>query len=711
MNKKLVTVRRITLIITLSLLSATSFAQDYKNRPEVMEELEAARVSAKQGLYNRELDRVSYDVSKDPDRYKLSMFAMMQKVPNLSLSSKNGNLEYEDMEFEKIIFNDNEIGLINKSRQYPMEFITAAYMSRIEVILPESPEYQNKLPILKITLSQQLPYGAAGNIASNYSTAISYSPGIDIAANLPQVEFGLGYSFDYRHSPDLTDDVFRETAEDIWHSCITKGNMTKSHLFRADLSKALSERIRVLSSGILSCSENSCFTDSYINNSLSSSSVGKTVSPLELNGSINIKGSFDTHSGDGRKIKSSWWINYNLKNTSNQSVTDYSFSQDSTNRLSSEIASIEHRLTGNIGFSQIIIKPFKSSLMLSGGWYNRNHSTDSHNSTGSRAMSYSQNVLFTNIALLNSSLNGKTGLTVRLNGEYVDNGGTFSANDLFYPLAYKEFNLLPVVSFAQQINSRHQLSCEYARRVKRPDINKLNPYVEVIDIYNLRTGNPQLKGEISNHIETKYTYSFGKRSNMSLGSYYEYTSNAISSFTRFDPTGVATVTYANIESKSSVGIIGELRYNIRNNISLTTRGTIRRDIFYLPDSTTNYLLYPLLTATFNWKGKLFDFSSHCRIFPSALSSQTIKMNPEPSLECTVSKYFQKPHLGISIGCSDILHNVGSNKYSVTQYGNYTQYDNIGRQGRVVSFRLYWRFGKFKQINVGPASGSEGAYDM
>lgn len=48
-----------------------------------------------------------------------------------------------------------------------MKFIQASYMSKIELVLPGSPEYGNEEPILLITLEEKLPVGFASELTAH----------------------------------------------------------------------------------------------------------------------------------------------------------------------------------------------------------------------------------------------------------------------------------------------------------------------------------------------------------------------------------------------------------------------------------------------------------------------------------------------------------------------------------------------------------------
>lgn len=151
---------------------------------EEKEEIDAAGISAKT-LVKRESDRIVYDVSADPDAGRMNMMAFMSKVPDLRMSIGRGDLEYDNVPIGKILIDDKDNGLINKSRQYPMNFIKADYMSKIEVILPGSPEYGNQVPILVIRLAKALPFGAATQLKGRTSSNNSHEFNPDAVVNTP----------------------------------------------------------------------------------------------------------------------------------------------------------------------------------------------------------------------------------------------------------------------------------------------------------------------------------------------------------------------------------------------------------------------------------------------------------------------------------------------------------------------------------------------
>ena len=69
-------------------------------------------------------------------------------------------------------------------------------------------------------------------------------------------------------------------------------------------------------------------------------------------------------------------------------------------------------------------------------------------------------------------------------------------------------------------------------------------------------------------------------------------------------------------------------------------------------------------------------------------------------------YFKKIHLGTSVSVTDALHG-GGRKESVIHDVNFIQRNYVERRGRMLNFKVYWRFGRFKNAETVEVS----AYDM
>lgn len=166
-------------------------------------------------------------MASDPDAKRMRMMEIMGKVPELEMNAANGKLQYENMPVSKIYVDNRENGMINANRQYPMNFIQASYLSKVELVLPGSPEYNNTEPVLLLTLAAPLPYGFAGQIRANASTRGDYAAGINAVANTPWTGIGVNYQFGYTDAPKLSNRTLREML-DPESACKTMNNTQTS---------------------------------------------------------------------------------------------------------------------------------------------------------------------------------------------------------------------------------------------------------------------------------------------------------------------------------------------------------------------------------------------------------------------------------------------------------------------------------------------------
>ena len=673
---------------------------------EIGEEIDGAGVSAAP-LLTLTGDRYIYDVSRDPDKDNISINEMMTRIPQLRTASKDGKLEFNNEKVAEIRINDTENGMISASRQYPMEFIKAGYMKTIELVMPDSQEYHNEHPILLITLARPLPYGFAGNIEGQANTKNAYSPAVDLVANTPIIGVGVSYEYGYSGEPALTNKTTREMTDGtVTESKSVRSNKSHSHNMGMNIFRGfLNDRIKFNASFSGSLANASSFSESTVNNVPSATSTGTSQSPFRLNGAVRLSGSFGPETVRSNMRKHQWSLGYSYRDSYRSSETEHVYPSYSAIQ-SSYNDEREHRLQATLKLRDIVRKPFTASLYLQGGWFGRKYDNSSAYDGLPDGMDYRQDVAFLEMAALGSIVRNLS-YTLQLNGEYIDNSGSFINGTDISPLDYKDFNIVPSVGLSWRIR-RHTLSASYYRSVRRPAMSQLNPYEDVSDPYNIRKGNPHLKGENTDSYSLNWSLSPNlKWMNMfSLGISYSDAKNRISPVVTTDADGVATRTYYNIGEISSINArLQASLYPVKSlNIYLTLSYSYNRSV--LPSGSVNSYSRPVGMMSFSWSPKWFELSGAISVRPTLNSVQTSSLVMEPDAEISISRYFSKPHLGISIGVTDLFHSGGVQRSTIS-YDNFVQYNYRERRGRTFNFRIYWRFGKFRQ----PESVEVKAYDM
>ena len=486
------------------------------------EELEGASVQATL-LFSREADRFVYDVKADPDAKRMEMMDFMSKIPELERNSADGKLQFREEQIAEILIDDKENGMINAGRQYPMNFIRASYMSKIELVLPGSPEYNNERPILLITLDEPLPLGFAGRIDADGDTRGTYSPGIDLVGNTPWTGVGVNYSFGYSAPPALANSTCRESyGESAYRldNSSTSWNRSMNHnlgmnLFRSFFDDKVDLNITLSTSR----SDGESFTDAHssmtdesgnVVRTTANSSASKTWSPMRFNAGMSLSQQWGGSNGKLNR----YTLKYTYRDSRSNGDQDMLYStaemqtvSEEDRRVSSTSGAREHNL--NLKLSLRDPGPRRLwGISAEAGYINRYYdsATDymlydpvcgGYVSETARfdGLDYRQQVAFARAVFMGSALKRKFGYGATLHAENLNNRGMFLGNG-GSPLDYNEFNVMPGVSAKFSLKG-FSIGGSYSTRVRRPNVSQLNPYIDETDPENLRTGNPELKGEFT----------------------------------------------------------------------------------------------------------------------------------------------------------------------------------------------------------------------
>ncbi|BAV08028.1 Outer membrane receptor proteins, mostly Fe transport [Filimonas lacunae] len=123
------------------------------------------------------------------------------------------------------------------------------------------------------------------------------------------------------------------------------------------------------------------------------------------------------------------------------------------------------------------------------------------------------------------------------------NGSFKSINDRLHQNYY---NYIPTLYLSRKFKDKHDVSLSYSKRLRRPYIWDLNPFVNNIDTLNITSGNPALKPEVTHSLELSYSY-FKNSNSLSVILSQNICNSQIIRYTIFnDATGVATIIPYNI---------------------------------------------------------------------------------------------------------------------------------------------------------------------
>src|SRR5690606_20814954 len=101
-------------------------------------------------------------------------------------------------------------------------------------------------------------------------------------------------------------------------------------------------------------------------------------------------------------------------------------------------------------------------------------------------------------------------------------------------------NLFPSAFFSYELPGRQQVYLNYSRRTNRPRFYNMMPYLDISNLRDTSSGNPDLVPEFIHSIELSYSKQFEQGHNLIASTYYQYTENLITRYKRFNDGGSFT---------------------------------------------------------------------------------------------------------------------------------------------------------------------------
>ncbi len=145
-------------------------------------------------------------------------------------------------------------------------------------------------------------------------------------------------------------------------------------------------------------------------------------------------------------------------------------------------------------------------------------------------------------------LGKKTSVSLGGRGERTTLQGDFRVTDTRFTQNY--FNLLPTGSVQYAFSDKTSARAVYSRRISRPFIDYLNPFVDRSDSLNLVFGNPTLNPELTDSYELSYN-TLIKEATLNISASVRRTDNAIELIRRAtDVPGVTASTFANVAANA-----------------------------------------------------------------------------------------------------------------------------------------------------------------
>lgn len=116
------------------------------------------------------------------------------------------------------------------------------------------------------------------------------------------------------------------------------------------------------------------------------------------------------------------------------------------------------------------------------------------------------------------------------------------------------FSFFPSAHVSYTLTEKNKMQVSYSRRINRPNMHALNPFIDGSDPNTLRYGNPYLKPEYINSYELGNIYDISKRFTLTSSIFYRQIDGIISRYASVNDDGKFQVTFMNLNKGISYGL-------------------------------------------------------------------------------------------------------------------------------------------------------------
>ncbi|RZJ63377.1 MAG: TonB-dependent receptor [Flavobacterium sp.] len=527
-------------------------------------------VQANNGLVANKIDKIVYNVEKDVTAAGGSASDVLQKVPMVSVDI-NGNVSVRGDANVRILINGKPTGATSANVADVLKTIPADQIKNIEVVTSPSAKYdaEGSAGIINIITKQKNTSGISGSVSggvgtrqNNLNANVNYNKNrFSLSANLggnngwPQdADFSSRQTIDNGtvNTLQTTDGENRVRRLGI------NGSITAGYEFNAFHNLRSTFRVNDgewKSDGM----STNVFTD--LNNAANNSSyTGETHSK-------NTWGGFDWNLDYTRKFKkegheftfSSQWSH--SKNTTDyvSLFSDFYPNQSANNDAKNNEYTLQLDYTLPVSEKLKLEAGGKTILRrISSNFVNMIPDADGdfiYDPVNSNLYDYDQDV-FAGYAVgtitLPKDYTVMAGARIEQTNIKGDPTNALQTDIESFENKYTTF--IPSVTLQKKLTDNASLKLSYTKRITRPSLNFLNPFINRSNIQAQTQGNPDLDPEISQTYELGYS-TFSQKRTINLSVYYRHISGLIEGIATplEDESGTIT-NYRNIGENNSFGM-------------------------------------------------------------------------------------------------------------------------------------------------------------
>ncbi len=582
--------------------------------------LNEVEVVGQAALIEQKVDKLVYNAEKDVTASTGDASDVLRKVPMVTVDLE-GNVQLRGSSAVRILINNKPSGIMANSVADAMRMIPANQIKSVEVITNPSAKYdaEGTSGIINIITKKSNIEGLTGTVnaalgtrLNNLNASLSRKSGrlsinSSVGGNffVPQ----NGYNTFYR--TDTSNDTTR-TLSQSGTSGASRGGGSVSLGFDYDINgfNNVSSTLRV--NRFLNHNDNVIgvlFADPRL--TTNQQYRRNTVNDFAMTG-------LDWTSDFRRTFKTpqrEWSASAQLSHNQNKQIYELDQRSDTqfflNRKENSDNVSANDEITVQTDYAhpfgklvtletglKTIIRVIKSDLNYNNVDANGTLLPDLIRSNQFR---YEQDV-FAGYASATWKLPKKIDLRTGFRLEHTEIYGDFrSPNTEFAAFRNRYDSPIPSITISKIFKDFSTAKMSYTKRIQRPSLFYLNPFVNASDPRNISFGNPKLTPELSDVAELGYS-SFRGAVAFSLTGYFRYTKDVIQSVLTVLPNGISATSYQNLGHSQNAGINGF------GSIAVLPKWTVRGSVnVYF--SQLNGVVQNVATTNEGWNYNLTLMSS------------------------------------------------------------------------------------------------------
>jgi len=258
-------------------------------------------------------------------------------------------------------------------------------------------------------------------------------------------------------------------------------------------------------------------------------------------------------------------------------------------------------------------------------------------------------------------------------------------------------NLIPNISVGKTWKEHHGINFGFSQRIKRPGINRLNPFVNQSNPYIQVSGNPYLKPVINNDLMANYSYNHRISLNLGLG--YSFSNKIDLKVSTYNPTtNITNTTYENSSNVSRLGLDYNLNYPVTKKLTFGVNGNAA--CFFIKGKINNIEVENNLFTYYVYLSASYQFENHW----NASSNLELNSRMPAGLQSTTNAFtgssfsFSKSILNNQMSFSASVNNpFNTFRKAVTETIGTDFYQNnyVRDYYRSFSFNITYKFGKLR----------------